>query len=139
MPQFYKNKIQMRVKEGDEINPFKLISTYPFTYKQEIRSVVHSDRTSLPQEEILAYFSSSGSTGEPSVYAWSRLDQEVFNDIAKQILNQLGVGPGDVALLSVPFGMPLSGFGMMMEMAAVGASFIPLGAASLDKLARALN
>ncbi len=135
---FYKHKIQMQVNEAKDIDPFKLLNTYPFTYKQEIRSVSHTERTTLSQQEILAYFSSSGSTGEPSVYAWSNHDQEVYNEIAKRILNMLGVGPGDVALLSVPFGMPLSGFGMMTEMQAVGATFIPFGAVPLDKIARAL-
>ena len=136
---FYKNKIQTHLNDIKGLDPFKLLSKYPFTYKQEIRSVSHTERTAVPQQEILGYFSSSGSTGEPSVYAWSTYDQEVYNVIAQRILlGQLGVGPGDVALLSVPFGMPFSGFGMMAEMQAVGATFIPFGLASLDKIARAL-
>lgn len=134
---FYQRKITEELRDKD-VDPYFRLSQLPYTYKQELRSIHPNERTCLPQQDILAYFSSSGSTGQPSVYAWSKLDQEVFNEISRRINQPLGVGPGDVALLAIPFGMPLSGFGMMMEMQAVGASFIPIGAVSLEQIAQAL-
>jgi phenylacetate-CoA ligase len=135
---FYSKKIKIEDNFQYERNLFEIFHTLPFTYKQEIRSASHAERTSLNQSDILAYFSSSGSTGNPSVYAWSKRDQEVFIDIAKRILNLLGVGKGDVALITVPIGMPLSGFAMMTEMKAVGATFIPLGVSTMDQIIHAL-
>jgi phenylacetate-CoA ligase len=135
---FYLNRIANCPDEIAGVDPLEIIRALPFTYKQDLRDTAAMERTCLSKSDLLAFFSSSGSTGEPSVYAFSKHDLAVSLDISKRILSSLGVGPGDMALLPVPFGMPLAWFIMVNEMIQMGASFIPLGTAPLDAAARAL-
>ena len=95
-------------------------------------------RTPLGVADLIAFFSSSGTTGQPSVSAWSKDDQQVHEQVSGRLLRNIGVGPGDVALLPLTMGMPLAWYAIFSEMRVVGAAVAPLGAAPLEKIAHAL-
>ncbi len=134
---FYREKISEITIDFDSQDPLTGLREMPFTYKDELRSTSPMTRTPLNVEDIMAFFSSSGTTGEPSVYVWSKKDQCVLEKIGKRLLQNIGVGPGDVALLPLPMGMHFAWYAIFREMYAVSAAVVPLGSVPLEKIAQA--
>ena len=135
---FYREKLSGTAAGLDHDDPLTSLRRLPFTFKHELRSTSPMLRTPLGVADLIAFFSSSGTTGQPSVSAWSKDDQQVYEQVSGRLLRNIGVGPGDVALLPLTMGMPLAWYAIFSEMRAVGAAVVPLGAAPLEKIAQAL-
>jgi len=135
---FYCEKLLSSAADVNYKDPLTGLSDLPFTYKHELRSTSPMTRTPLSVQELIAFFSSSGTTGQPSVHAWSKTDQRVFEEVSSRLLRHIGVGPGDVALLPLPMGMPLAWYAIFSEMLAVGTAVVPLGPVPLEEVAQAL-
>jgi len=135
---FYREKLSSSAADVNYKDPLTGLGELPFTYKHELRSTSPMTRTPLNVEDLTAFFSSSGTTGQPSVYAWSKTDQRVLEEVNSRLLHHIGVGPGDVALLPLPMGMSLAWYAIFSEMLAVGAAVVPLGPVPLEEIAQAL-
>ena len=135
---FYREKLSSSTADVDYDDPFTRLGELPFTYKYELRSTSPMTRTPLSVQDLIAFFSSSGTTGQPSVHAWSNTDQRVFEEVSSRLLRHIGVGSGDVALLPLPMGMSLAWYAIFSEMLAVGAAVVPLGPAPLEEIAQTL-
>ena len=135
---FYSQKLSDIIVDRWLNDPIKHLSRIPFTSKQELRFTSALERTPLDVSELIGFFSSSGTTGQPSVYAWSKDDQKVYEEISGRLLWNIGVGPGDVTVMPMRMGMSLSWYLILSEMRAVGASVVPLGAASFDEITKTL-
>jgi len=135
---FYREKLSSSTADVDYKDPFTRLGELPFTYKHELRSTSPMTRTPLSEQGLTAFFSSSGTTGKPSVYTWSKTDQCVLEEVSSRLLRHIGVGPGDVALLPLTMGMPLAWYAIFSEMLAVGAAVVPLGPAPWEEIAQAL-
>jgi phenylacetate-CoA ligase len=135
---FYQKKLDEGAILGGDADPYSSLSKMPFTTKEELRSTPPSERSPLSISEIAAFFSSSGTTGQPSVYAWSKLDQIVYEKISSRLLRSIRVGPGDVTLIPMRMGMSFSWYGIFTEMQKVGAAVVPLGASTFEEIIQAL-
>lgn len=136
---FYKRKM---LDEGIEIKDIKGLSDLkkiPFTTKEELRISNPMERTPLDYDGIAFFFSSSGTTGYPTVYPWSREDDLVLKEVSARCMKRIGVGPGDISLVIAPFGMPIMWYCMIFQYLATGAGVVPLGATSLDKIIKAID
>ena len=134
---FYQRKLTESVikKNGD---PYKNLSKLPFTLKEELRLTSPFERSPLNISEMAAFFSSSGTTGQPSVYAWSKIDQRVYERISSRFLRNIDVASGDLTLIPMRMGMSFSWYGIFTEMQKVGAAVIPLGASSFEEIIQVL-
>ena len=135
---FYQKKLDQDIIQKGKADPYGILSRIPFTTKEELRFTPPLERSPLSISEMAAFFSSSGTTGQPSVYAWSKLDQSVYEEISSRLLRNIDVGPGDVTLLPMRMGMSFSWYGIFTEMQKVGATVIPLGTSSFEEIIQAL-
>lgn len=78
------------------------------------REVSFMDKTDLRKRiydlsgnsEIIHWFSSSGSTGEPVVYPWTRTDENIAKETIDKIHPEKHSSPGAAALIIAPTGLP---------------------------------
>lgn len=135
---FYQKKLSAEfINPG--FDPISNLLSIPFTSKDDLRLTDPMERTPLPISDVSAFFSSSGTTGLPSVYAWSKQDQEVYEAISSRILKNIRVNSDDVTLLPMRMGMSLSWYGIFTEMQKVGAAVILLGTSSTEDIIEALD
>jgi len=135
---FYKKKM---INKDININNIKEISDLqklPFTTKEELRLSKPMERTSLSYNGIAFFFSSSGTTGQPSVYPWSNQDDLVLKEVSSRCMKRVGVGPGDISLVLAPFGMPIMWYCMITQYLATGAGVVPLGIASSSEIVKTM-
>jgi phenylacetate-CoA ligase len=119
------------VKDITDPDDFKKV---PFTYKSDIHSTSVFERTPLNQQEIYAIYSSNGTSGKPTLYAWSQEDVEVQREISRKILTEIGVTEQDLGLVLAPLSLPVMGHCMIRQYESVGAGFVPLGPAAPESI-----
>jgi phenylacetate-CoA ligase len=134
---FYKKKLK-----GININDIKEVSDLrklPFTIKEELRLSKPMERTSLNFDGIAFFFSSSGTTGHPTVYPWSKQDDIVLKEVSARCMKRIGVRSGDISLVLAPFGMPIMWYCMLTQYLAIGAGVVPLGITSSNEIVKAMD
>ena len=134
---FYKKKLR---DDSININDIEEISTRtPFTTKEELRLSKTMERTPLNYDGIAFFFSSSGTTGAPTVYSWSIQDDLILKEVSSRCMKRVGVCPGDISLVLAPFGMPIMWYCMITQYLATGAGVIPLGTVSSSEIVKVIN
>ncbi len=134
---FYEKKLPSNIRNSD-FDPALRLSNIPFTTKDDLRFSSPLERTPLNLAEIAAFFSSSGTTGKPSSYVWSKHDQEIYCEISSRILRNIQGNASDVVLLPMSMGMSFSWYGILSEMQQLGAAVIPLGTAATEEIIKGL-
>ncbi len=136
---FYRDKLEQAGVSLRDLFSLKDIVKVPFTYKSEIRRSSPFYRTPLKPREIRFLFSSSGTTGKPTVYVWGDEDIRTFQEASKKAFTDIGVNASDTILVLAPFGMPVMGYCMLEQYRSVGATVIPLGILPPQEVLDALN
>jgi len=121
---FYKNKLI-----GFNCSNFNLkdFENIPFTTKNELRKTLPLQRSTVDRKDIAYFFSSSGTTGHPTAYVWTKNDDKILNIVSKRAMNRVGVNEEDIALIIAPFGMPIMWYCMLKQYASLNAGVISLG------------
>lgn len=88
-------------------------------------------------DEVVSVQSTSGTTGEPTFYPFTRHDVGVTDELWIRAFRLMGIRPGDVVLHAFGLSMYLAGFPVVRALERYGATPIAVGAeASTDKLLR---
>lgn len=88
-------------------------------------------------DEIISVQSTSGTTGSPTFYPFTRRDVEITDLLWIRALRFIGVRPGDVVLQGFGLSMYLAGLPLVRAVERMGATAVPVGAESgTEKLLR---
>lgn len=88
-------------------------------------------------DEVVAVSSTSGTTGDPTFYPFTRNDVEQTDTLWLRALRFMGVRPGDIVLQGFGLSMYLAGLPLVRAVERLGATPIPIGAeAGTEKLLR---
>ena len=83
--------------------------------------------------DIIRVHGSSGTSGKPTLYAFSRDDWDYVADVMAQGLYTCGVRPGDVVQLATVFSLFMGGWGALLGVERLGATAFPLGAGETER------
>jgi phenylacetate-CoA ligase len=136
---FYKKKLLDEGINIEDIREISDLSKLPFTTKEELRLSKPMERTPLGYDGIAFFFSSSGTTGNPTIYPWSTKDDLILREVAARCMKRVGVGSGDISLVLAPFGMPIMWYCMINQYLAAGAGVVPLGISSSNEILKAMS
>ena len=81
-----------------------------------------------PLEKVVGVASTSGTTGQPSFYAYSRHDIAVSNEVLTRAFWRVGIRPGETVLHGFGLSMWVAGISMVRALEFMGARPIPVGA-----------
>jgi phenylacetate-CoA ligase len=81
-----------------------------------------------PLEEVVSVASTSGTTGEPTFYAFTRRDVEITNRLWARGFWRAGIRPGDTVMHAFGLSMFLAGVPVIRALEWMGARPIPCGA-----------
>lgn len=88
------------------------------------------DYLGIRPDEVYRIHGSSGTSGTPTMYGVSRRDWDDARAIFALTHWSMGVRPRDIVHFAFPFGMFFGGWGQLYAAESVGATLLPLGAAS---------
>ncbi|MDP9495690.1 MAG: phenylacetate--CoA ligase [Actinomycetota bacterium] len=101
------------------------IPSLPFTVKSEFRDAYPFGMLARPQTEVVRVHASSGTSGKPTIVAYTRSDIEVFSEVNARALGCAGGSPDDVIHVAYGYGLFTGGLGVHYGAEKLGAVTVP--------------
>jgi phenylacetate-CoA ligase len=111
----------------------------PFTAKDDFRDTYPFGLLAVPLEDVVRLHASSGTTGKPTVVAYSRNDLDLWSNIMARTLRAGGVDRHDVVQNAYGYGLFTGGLGFHYGAERVGAAVIPISGGFTDRQLTALQ
>ena len=78
-----------------------------------------------PLHDVVRVHASSGTSGKPTIIAYTRADVALFAEVNARALGCAGGGPGDVVHVAYGYGLFTGGLGLHYGAEALGATTVP--------------
>lgn len=122
---FYHDRMKEAGVSPLDINCLDDVKKLPFMYKQDLRDNYPDKMFSAPKNEIVRYHVSSGTSGKPTLVAYTRHDLEYWTEALARSFTSAGIGPGDIMQVSYGYGLFTGGLGAHYGAERVGATVLP--------------
>ncbi|HJH30684.1 MAG TPA: phenylacetate--CoA ligase family protein [Methanosarcinaceae archaeon] len=130
---FYRNKFDDAVIGPQDIKTLDDIKKLPFTYKKDLRDTYPTGMFCVPNEHLVRFHVSSGTTGKPTIVGYTKNDIDQWSLSLARALTSIGVGRGDVLQISYGYGLFTGGLGMHYGAEEVGSTVLPTSAGNTEK------
>jgi len=136
---FYRERLAEAGVRPDSIRSLDDVRRLPFTQKADLREHYPFGLLAVPLREVVRVHASSGTTGKPTVVAYTRDDLEVWTEVMARTLAAGGVGPADVVQNAYGYGLFTGGLGFHYGAERLGATVIPLSGGFTERQLMALH
>lgn len=130
---FYRKKMQEMGITPDDINSIEDIVKLPFTTKHDLRDNYPFGLCAVPMSQISRIHASSGTTGRPTVVAYTRKDLQVWTECITRCFAAYGADNHDIFQISYGYGLFTGGLGAHQGAEHLGASVIPMSSGNTSK------
>lgn len=130
---FYRKKFDDASIKPEDIKTLDDVKKLPFTYKQDLRDTYPTGMFCVPNEQLVRFHVSSGTTGKPTIVGYTKNDIDQWSLSLARALTSIGVGRGDVLQISYGYGLFTGGLGMHYGAEEAGATVLPTSAGNTEK------
>ncbi len=123
---FYRKTFLERNLAPQAIGALEDLTKLPFTTKLDFRDNYPLGLATVPQEQIVRLHASSGTTGKPTVVAYTRNDIDLWSEIMARTLTAGGVTENDVVHNAYGYGLFTGGLGFHYGAEHIGTTVIPV-------------
>jgi phenylacetate-CoA ligase len=116
-----------------ELGSLDDLSRLPFTTKADLRDSYPFGLFASPMEEVVRLHASSGTTGKPTVVAYTQADLDVWTSVMVRSFAACGLHRGDVVQNAYGYGLFTGGLGAHYGAEALGATVIPTSGGNTDR------
>jgi len=131
--EFYHRRMDEQKVHPDDINSLADITKLPFMYKSDLRDNYPNKIFTAPQDELVRYHVSSGTTGKPTVVGYTQKDLEIWTNSLARSLTAAGLGRGDVMQVSYGYGLFTGGLGLHYGAEKIGATVVPTSVGNTER------
>ena len=131
-PHYRKKLDELEIQPGS-IRTLDDIRRLPFTTKQDIRDNYPFKLFTAPQQEIVEYHATSGTTGKPVVVGYTRQDLESWKEVMARAFTAAGITSKDVVQNIYGYGLFTGGLGAHYGAIHVGAAVIPISGGNTQR------
>jgi phenylacetate-CoA ligase len=125
---FYKAAFDAKGLAPTDIANLDDIGKLPFTRKTDLRDNYPFKLFAVPMSEILEIHASSGTTGNPTVVAYTRNDIKLWSEVMARTLAAAGATKDDIIQNAYGYGLFTGGLGVHYGALELGAAVIPVSA-----------
>ncbi|HEX9014571.1 MAG TPA: phenylacetate--CoA ligase [Chloroflexota bacterium] len=123
---FYREAFRKSGVTPQDIRSLDDLTKLPFTNKGDFRDNYPFGLLTVPLREVVRVHGSSGTTGKPTVVAYTRADVELWSDMMARSLAMGDVTADDVVQNAYGYGLFTGGLGFHYGAERVGATVIPI-------------
>lgn len=131
--EFYKKRLDDAGIKPEDIKTLKDIEKIPFTTKNDLREAYPLGLLAVPCEEIVEIHASSGTTGKPSVTAYTQNDLDIWGECIARGLVMAGCKKDEIIQNAYGYGLFTGGFGIHHGGNKLGAITVPISAGNTKK------
>ncbi|MDR7482557.1 MAG: phenylacetate--CoA ligase [Armatimonadota bacterium] len=117
----------------DQIRTLADLRRLPFTRKADFRDHYPFGLLAVPLRDCVRIHASSGTTGKPTVVAYTRADLAIWADVCARSLAASGAQPGDVFQNAYGYGLFTGGLGMHYGAELLGLTVIPASGGNTER------
>ncbi len=121
----YRKRFDAHGLKPDDIKGLEDLSKIPFTVKDDLRDHYPYGILAKPLREIVRFHSSSGTTGIPTVVAYTKKDIQTWSRLMARGIACAGGTPDDIIQVAYGYGLFTGGLGLHFGCEELGAATIP--------------
>ena len=130
---FYKKKLDDAGVDPTTIKSIEDIYKLPFTKKTDLRDNYPFGLVAVPQTDIARIHCSSGTTGKPTVVAYTKGDLDIFSECIARSLSAAGCRPGMVMQNAYGYGLSTGGLGLHYGAERLGMAVVPVSGGMTER------
>ena len=130
---FYKKAFSQNGINPDQIRTLDDLRRLPFTTKADLRNEYPQRMLAVDRAEVARYHGSSGTTGKPTMVAYTQNDLKTWANLCARFLTGGGMRPEHCVQIAFGYGLFTGGFGLHYGVEHIGASVIPAAAGNTPK------
>ena len=130
---FYKKKLDDAGVDPTTIKSIEDIYKLPFTKKTDLRDNYPFGLVAVPQTDIARIHCSSGTTGKPTVVAYTKGDLDIFSECIARSLSAAGCRPGMVMQNAYGYGLFTGGLGLHYGAERLGMAVVPVSGGMTER------
>ncbi|AVO37251.1 phenylacetate--CoA ligase PaaK [Pukyongiella litopenaei] len=136
---FYKASFDAAGMHPDDLQTLADLAKFPFTVKQDLRDNYPFDMLAVPRGKLRRVHASSGTTGQPTVVAYTENDLKVWGEVVARSLRAAGLRPGDMLHNAYGYGLFTGGLGIHLGADALGLSTVPVSGGMTERQVRLIR
>lgn len=108
-----------------EIESINDLPDLPFTEKAEFRDTYPYGMLTVPMNDVVRIHASSGTSGKPTIVAYTADDISIFAQVNARALSAVGASSDDVVHVAYGYGLFTGGLGLHFGVEMLGATAVP--------------
>ncbi len=109
------------------------LAKFPFTTKHDLRESYPFGMLAVPREQCVRIHASSGTTGKPTVVAYTKNDVDMWAGCVARSIRAAGARPGDLVHISYGYGLFTGGLGAHYGAEKLGLTVVPFGGGQTER------
>lgn len=129
----YKAKFDEQGVHPGDLNTLADLASFPFTTKADLRDNYPFGMFCVPQEDIVRIHASSGTTGKPTVVAYTQSDINDWAQVVARSIYAAGGRASDKVHVAYGYGLFTGGLGAHYGAERLGCTVIPMSGGQTEK------
>jgi phenylacetate-CoA ligase len=136
---FYKKKYDEIGIHPSDLKYLEDLKLFPFTTKEDLRKNYPFDMFAYKLKDIARIHASSGTTGKPTVVAYTKNDLEMWEHLIERCLRASGLKKGDMLHNAYGYGLFTGGLGLHGGAEKMGLTVIPVSGGMTARQVQLIN
>jgi phenylacetate-CoA ligase len=120
------------------VHPYDLrgldeLKHFPFTVKNDLRDNYPFGMVATPMRDVVRVHASSGTTGKPTVVAYTQNDIDVWSSVMARSIRAAGGHAGDIVHVAYGYGLFTGGLGAHYGAEKLGCTVVPMSGGQTEK------
>ena len=129
----YRAKFNLAGLRPDDFKNLEDLSRFPFTGKSDLRDNYPFGMFAVPRQQVARIHASSGTTGQPTVVAYTKRDIETWSDVVARSIRAAGGRPGMKLHNAYGYGLFTGGLGAHYGAERLGCTVIPISGGMTER------
>ena len=129
----YRAKFDAAGVHPDDCRSLADLAKFPFTTKKDLRESYPFGMLAVPREQCVRIHASSGTTGKPTVVAYTKNDVDMWAACVARSIRAAGARPGDMVHVSYGYGLFTGGLGAHYGAEKLGLTVVPFGGGQTER------
>ncbi|MBN2110210.1 MAG: phenylacetate--CoA ligase [Methanosarcinaceae archaeon] len=130
---FYRKRFDDAGVAPGDIQTLDDLKKLPFTYKSDLRDTYPTGMFCVPNEQLVRFHVSSGTTGKPTVVGYTKNDIDGWTTSLARAMTSIGVGRGDIIQVGYGYGLFTGGLGAHYGAEEIGATVLPTSSGNTER------
>lgn len=136
---FYRDRLDKLGMAADDVRDLADLAAFPLTTKADLRETYPFGLLAVPRDQLRRVHASSGTTGTPTVVAYTARDLDTWAEVMARSIAAAGGRPGQMAHVAYGYGLFTGGLGAHYGAERLGCTVIPASGGVTSRQVQLIN